>query len=121
MVHGAQHRQQQGGGNAAGHIQGQVQKTTVHKPPAFHGGAKDFDAPAEEGVEQQIEKQVENGVGNLHGGHSCLFLLGSFRLHSIMQSKFVKGKKLGGTGFFTPWSYRRFSYRTSRKFLIKTD
>ena len=100
MVHGAQHRQQQRGGNAAGHIQGQVQKTTVHKPPAFHGGAKDFDAPAEEGVEQQIEKQVENGVGNLHGGHSCLFLLGSFRLHSTMQSKFVKEKNLAGRTFF---------------------
>ena len=100
VVHGAQHRQQQGGGNAAGHIQGQVQKTTVHKPPAFHGGAKDFDAPAEEGVEQQIEKQVENGVGNLHGGHSCLFLLGSFRLYSTMQSEFVKEKNLAGRTFF---------------------
>ena len=78
VVHGAQHRQQQGGGNAAGHIQGQVQKTTVHKPPAFHGGAKDFDAPAEEGVEQQIEKQIENGVGNLHRDTPVCFYWGVF-------------------------------------------
>ena len=34
------------------------------------------------------------------GGHSCLFLLGSFRLYSTMQSEFVKEKNLAGRTFF---------------------
>ena len=34
-------------------------------------------------------------------------------------TEFVKEKNLAGRTFFPPWSYCWFSYRTSRKILIK--
>ena len=65
VVHGTQHWQQQGGGNAAGHIQGQVQKTTVHKPPAFHGGAKEKDIKLGEFILSISNRETITEMGRL--------------------------------------------------------
>ena len=100
MVHGTQHRQQQRGGNAAGHVQGQVQKATVHKPPVFHGGAENLDAPAEKGVEQQIEKQIENGVGNLHRDTPVCFYWGVFT-YILPCNRNLSKKKTWQDGLFS--------------------
>ena len=100
MVHGTQHRQQQRGGNAAGHVQGQVQKATVHKPPVFHGGAENLDAPAEKGVEQQIEKQIENGVGNLHRDTPVFLYWGVFA-YILPCNRNLSKKKTWQDGLFS--------------------
>ena len=72
--------QQKGGSDAVRQCQGQIQKAPVDEAAVLDRHNADFNAPADERIQQQIEQKVHWSIGNFH------FRYLPFRFDMILSS-----------------------------------